>query len=50
MENEEQIKYCEIFINNIKINFNYYHFFEKKGNYTIKYVFKKVLTNINHMF
>ena len=43
-ENEEEIKNCEIFINEKKIQFNYYYNFPKKGNYIIKYKFKKVMT------
>ena len=38
--NEIQIKNCEIFINNKKIEFNYFYIFEKEGNYIIKYIFK----------
>ena len=31
-ENEKEIKECEIFINNQKINFDYFYEFPKKGN------------------
>ena len=37
-ENEEEIQKCEIYINNIKIDFNYSYNFEEVGIYTIKYV------------
>ena len=59
-KNEDEIKKCEIKINNEIIPFNYYHQFKSKGKYTIKYSFKnnlkctclmfgdcKLLTNIN---
>ena len=50
-ENEKEIKEnCEILINENKINFSYFHRFNKKGRYTIKYEFKNYLTRINHMF
>ena len=49
--NELEIKdNCEIMINGNKIDFNYFHKFEKKGKYKIEYIFKKKLKNINHMF
>ena len=35
IENEKEIKECEIFINDKKINFNYYYEFENEGYYTI---------------
>ena len=38
-ENEEEIKDCEIFINDKKIDFTYYYEFSKEGNYIIKYLF-----------
>ena len=40
-ENEEEIKDCEIFINDTIIDIKYYYEFPKEGNYVIKYVFKK---------
>ena len=49
-ENEEEIKDCEIFINDKKINFTYYYKFESAGNYIIKYKFKKLLKITNYMF
>ncbi len=49
-KNEEEIKKCEIFINN-KINpFSYYHTFDKKGKYHIKYLFSEYLTRTNFIF
>ena len=50
IENEEQIKECEIFINNNKINFNYYYKFQKEGNYIIKYKFKNLFISTDFMF
>ena len=40
---EKNIKSCEIFINNKKINFTYFYNFPKAGNYIIKYKFKNLL-------
>ena len=48
--NEKKIKMCEIFINDKKIDFNYYYKFEKEGNYKIKYIFKKLLNSTKYMF
>ena len=39
-ENEEEIKNCEIFINEKKIIFNHYYNFANEGKYIIKYKFK----------
>ena len=50
IENEEQIKNCEIFINEMKINFNYYYEFPKEGIYVIKYIFKNIFNSTNFMF
>ena len=42
-ENEAQIKdNCEIRINDELIPFSYFHKFNKKGKYKIKYMFKKI--------
>ncbi len=49
-ENEEEIKDCEIYINDKKIDFTYYYTFNKKGKYIIKYKFKKLLNSTNFMF
>ena len=49
-KNEEEIKKCEIRINNELISFDYFHKFQNKGNYTIKYTFKNLLNNICHLF
>ena len=50
-ENEYEIKEnIEIFINDKKIDFSYYYDFEEEGKYIIKYIFKKKLKNISHMF
>ena len=48
--NQEKIKDCEIYINNQRIPFNFFHKFNKKGEYTIKYKFNQILTNISFMF
>ena len=42
-ENEEEIKECEIYINDKKIDFTYYYTFKNKGKYIIKYKFKKII-------
>ena len=44
--NEEEIKKCEIKINDKLIPFNYFYKFKSKGKFTIKYIFK---TNINNL-
>ena len=48
--NEEQIKQCEIRINDKLIHFNYFYKFTKKGKYIIKYSFHNYLANTNNMF
>ena len=48
--NEEQIKKCEIYINDIKMDFYYFFMFPDIGTYTIKYKFKNLLTSTNFMF
>ena len=48
--NEEEIKKCEIGINNILIPFNYFYKFTIPGKYIIKYSFNNFLTKTNHMF
>ena len=49
-KNEEKIKCCEIQINEELIPFNYFFKFNQKGEYTIKYSFKKYMSKINYMF
>ena len=49
-KNEEEIKQCEIKINEKLIPFNYFHKFAKEGKYIIKYSFKNNLTKTNFMF
>ena len=49
-KNEKEIKKCIIEINNKKINFSYFHKFNKIGKYIIKYSFLKEIIKINHMF
>ena len=50
-ENEAQIKdNCEIRINDELIPFSYFHTFNKKGKYTIKYSFLLNITKTNFMF
>ena len=48
--NEEEIRKCEIKINDELIPFSYFHQFNKEGNFIIKYSFKNFLENINFMF
>ena len=48
--NEEEIKRCEIRINNQLIPFNYFFKFKNKGKYIIKYSFNNYLSKTNHMF
>ena len=50
IENEEQIKDCEIYINDKKISFDYYHTFQNEGIYNIKYKFNTLLESTNFMF
>ena len=40
LNNEDEIKKCEIRINDELIPFNYFHIFESNGKYTIRYSFK----------
>ena len=49
-KNEEEIKKCEIKINDEIIQFNYFHKFENKGTYIIKYSFNDYLTRANDIF
>ena len=49
-ENEKEVKDCLIEINDIKIPFSYFHEFIKEGKYKIKYTFKDLPTNCNHIF
>ena len=50
-ENEKEIKdNCEIIINDKLIPFSYFHKFNKKGKYTILYIFKKNIAKTNYMF
>ena len=50
-ENEKEIKdNCEIRINDKLIPFSYFHKFNKKGKYTIKYIFKNNITKANCLF
>ena len=48
--NEEEIKNCEIMINDEKIPFSYFFKFKNKGIYSVKYSFKNCLTNVDSMF
>ena len=49
-ENEKDIKDCEIYINDKKIDFTYFYTFKKKGVYKIKYKFKNLLKSTSFMF
>ena len=48
--NEGEIKNYEIKINDELIPFNYFHKFNNRGKYQIKYSFKKPLIRANDMF
>ena len=48
--NEEEIKKCEIRINDELIPFTYFYRFSKKGKYKIKYSFENILTIANSLF
>ena len=49
-KNEDEIKKCEIKINDELIPFNYFQKFKSKGKYIIKYSFKNKLNKICYMF
>ena len=50
-QNERELKEnCKIEISGNTIPFNYFYKFNNKGNYIIKYLFSKNLTNIKYMF
>ena len=48
--NKKEIEECIIEVNDKQIPFDYFHIFEGFGKYKIKYIFKKDLTNMSHMF
>ena len=50
IKNEEQIKNCDIFINDEKIEFGYYYEFPKEGEYTDIYRFHTLLKSTDFMF
>ena len=50
LKNEEEIKECEIRINDELIKFKYFHTFKNEGDYTIEYTFKNLLTKTDYMF
>ena len=50
LKNENEIKKCEIKINDELIPFNYYYEFKKRGKYSIKYSFPNYLTNTSCLF
>ena len=49
-KNEDEIKKCEININNELIPFNYFYKFKSKGNYIIQYSFKNKIKKTCYMF
>ena len=49
-KNEEEIKKCEIKINDELIPFNYFYKFKSKGKYIIKYIFKNNINNLYLIF
>ena len=50
INNENEIKNCEITINNQLIPFNYVHQFKSSGKYIIKYQFKNIIDKTSYMF
>ena len=48
--NQEDIKKVDIFINDQKIDFDYYYIFPKKGEYKIKYIFQDFLESTCSLF
>ena len=49
-KNEDEIKKCQIEINNELIQFNYFHKFKSKGKYLIEYTFNNIITKTCYMF
>ena len=49
-KNEDEIKKCEIKINNELIPFNYFYKFKSKGKYIIQYTFKNNINKTCFMF
>ena len=49
-KNEEEIKKCEIKINNKIFPFSYFFKFKNEGRYSIKYSFKNCLNSTSYMF
>ena len=49
-KNEDEIKKCEIKINNELIPFNYFYKFKSKGKYIIQYSFKNNINKTCYMF
>ena len=47
--NEEEIKNCEIKINDKLIPFNYFYKFPSKGNYIIRYTFREHTPHISNI-
>ena len=50
LKNENELKKCEIKINEKPIQFNYFYKFKSKGKYTIEYIFNNKITNTGYMF
>ena len=50
INNEDEIKDCDIYINGQKIDFHYYVNFPKAGDYKIQYIFHKQFKSTNFMF
>ena len=49
-DNEDEIKKCEVYIDNKKIPFSHFYMFNTIGKHIVIYSFKNDLKNINHMF
>ncbi len=50
-DNKKEIEEsCEIYLNNEKIDFNFFYKFEKENKYTFKFSFNKLLTKNSYLF
>ena len=49
LKRKDEIKKCQIEINNELIQF-YFHKFKSKGKYLIKYIFNNIITKTCYMF
>ena len=50
-DNKKEIEEsCQIYLNNEKINFNFFYKFNTENKYTFKFYFNKLLTNTSYLF